>query len=66
MYFSAALVLAALSSQVGAVPVIGTSRGVRVAISKRSGLCDSDGIVKMTDLQDHIHRALQYVSCCRS
>ena len=65
MYLSIALVLVALSSYVGAVPLIGTSRSVRVAISKGSGLCDNNGIVKRTYLQDHIHRALQYVSRCR-
>ncbi|KAI9454064.1 acid protease [Lactarius psammicola] len=61
MYLSAALVLATLSSVVGAVPLIGTSRGVRVAISKRSGLCDSDGIVKKTELLIQIHRAVERI-----
>ena len=65
MYFCPALLLAALSSLVGAVPLMGTSRSIRVAISKRSGLCDIDGTVKMSELQDHIHHALQYVSYCR-
>ncbi|KAI9442983.1 acid protease [Lactarius indigo] len=61
MYLSAALVLTALSSLVGAVPLFDTSHGVRVAISKRSELCDSDGIVKKTELRDQIHRALEKI-----
>ncbi|KAH9060185.1 acid protease [Lactarius vividus] len=58
MYLSIALVLTAVSSLVGAVPLFGTSYGVRVAISKRSWLCDSDGIVKKTELLDQIHHTL--------
>lgn len=67
MYLSAALVLATLlSSLVGAVPLFGTNHGVRVAISKRSGLCDSNGIVKKTELLGQIRGAVEYVSRCRS
>ncbi|KAH9073433.1 acid protease [Lactarius deliciosus] len=64
MYLSTALALTALSSLVGAVPLFGTSpstgHGVRVAISKRSWLCDSDGIVKKNELWDRIHYTLAF------
>ncbi|KAH9040251.1 acid protease [Lactarius hengduanensis] len=64
MYLSTALALTALSSLVGAVPLFDTSpstgHGVRVAISKRSWLCDSDGIVKKAELRDQIHYTLEF------
>lgn len=65
MYLSTALALTALSYLVGAVPLFGTSpstgHGVRVAISKRSWLCDSDGIVKKAELRDQIHYTLEKI-----
>lgn len=61
MYLSVVLVLSALCSLVGAVPLVSTSHGIRVAISKRSGLGGSDGLVKKTFLQDQIHLTLEKI-----
>ncbi|KAH8982271.1 acid protease [Lactarius akahatsu] len=65
MHLSTALALTTFSSLVGAVPLFGTSpstgHGVRVAISKRSWLCDSDGIVKKAELRDQIHYTLEKI-----